>query len=598
MKEKYIGEPLRPSSATFDTSSMGADEPGLPEGFIWMYKWIGWLAISLLLCVPPQANAAKGYWNEYFYLLYQYEGYHINQFFGECVRLASDLNKDGYDDILVGVYSEDIGGYDHVGRAYVYSGLDGSVLYILQGEHENAELGCAVTGIGDTDGDGYGEFLVGIPETGANNDQRGKVYHFGGKDGTLINAYCGEGMGDHLGRNLDILGDVNKDGINDFITTAEGYDVNPPPFNIGAVYVYNPVTKEMLFKHTGMNSAEGLNLNVSKTGDLNNDGYNDFASLILDNKTPPAHVGVLTLRSGQDGSTIKEFYGLDPYYPLSEVAYGGDINKDGWPDLLVGQPGKDTTSGEAVGCIYVLSGKELRYSSIFYGTVPFMFLGCALSAAGDIDDDGYDDFLAGAAGQNKIGFGGTAIVYSGKTGSVLAEIYCEIINGCLGRAVHGGKDINGDGLPDMIIGSREDVNGIQAAGKAYVYVSKSLKATDEVPLGGILELNLHVPAQPFGFYYLGFGLNTKPGVPVGTRVLPLSIDSLLLATLGNPAFSGSLDKKGKKRLNYQMPDDPGLSGLTFYGAFLTMRAGCPCGVGTISNPEEIKFRSPDIALPV
>jgi hypothetical protein len=221
-----------------------------------------------------------------------------------------------------------------------------------------------------------------------------------------------------------------------------------------------------------------------------------------------------------------------------------------------------------------------------------MNMGYAISAAGDMDDDGYDDFLTGATGTNRIGIGsgGTAIVYSGKTASVLAELYGKIYMGCLGRAVHGGKDINGDGLPDMIIGSREDVNGIQAAGKAYVYVSKSLKASDEVPLGGILELNLNVPAKPFGTYLLAFSFGAEPGIPLGTRKIPLNWDILFELTFGNAIFSGTLDNAGKKQIKIRVPNDPALPGLKFYAAFLLLQKDFPKGVRTISNPEEILIK--------
>jgi hypothetical protein len=529
-------------------------------------------------------------WDDYFYLLYQYEGHHINQFYGDQVHLAGDLNNDGFDDIMVGVPGEEINGEEYIGKVYIYSGLDGSFLYSFQGEHEKANCGQSISGIGDTDNDGYREFLIGAPGTGQGvNSTRGKVYHYSGKDGSLINEYLGEGIGHRLGGNLDCLGDVNGDGIDEFIADAQGYDVNPPPFNIGAIYVFNTITQQMLHKFTGRHSGESLLMVISKAGDIDKDGYNDFAYLFPYEKSTPDPVGVLTIRSGKDGLEIKKLSGSDPNEPLEELAFGGDVNKDGWPDLLIGQPLKDCEAGYDAGCVYVYSGKDLSFITTIYGTVEMMWLGDALSTAGDIGHDGYEDILAGAPGHNKLGvwYGGTANIYSGKDGSIIATLMGESYVGSLGRAVHGGRDVNADGLPDVIIASREDVNGIQSAGKAYVYVSKSLKATDQVPLGTDLELNLHVPAQPYGFYYLGFALDKEPGIPVGTRILPLSLDILLLVTFGNPAFSGNLDHKGKKRLTYHMPDDPGLSGLTFYGAFLTTKSGAPCGVGTISNPEKI-----------
>jgi hypothetical protein len=546
------------------------------------------LMTTLLYHTYAMAEDRSVSWDNHFYLLYQYNGHHTNQFYGHCVHLAGDLNNDGFDDIMIGVPGEEVNGEENIGKVYIYSGLDGSNLYTIQGGYEKAEFGYAIGDIEDTNHDGYREFLVGSPETGQ-SEGYGKVFHYSGEDGSLIHTYMGEGIGDHLGRSLESLGDADKDGIDDFIAVAQSYDVNPPPYNIGAVYVYKSTTHKILHKFTGRNSAEGLSMVVSRTDDINKDGYNDLAYLMPYNKTSPVQVGVLTIRSGKDGSQIDEIYGTDYLESLEELAFGGDINNDGWPDLLIGQPLKDGVMGYDSGCIYIYSGKDLSIIRRIMGTIELMLLGDALSSAGDMDGDGYDDILAGATGHNELGvwYGGTANVYSGKDGYIIATLMGESFVASLGRAVHGGRDVNADGLPDVIIASREDVNGIQSAGKAYVYVSKSLKATDLVPLGTGLELILHVPAQPNGFYYLGFALDKEPGIPVGTRILPLSFDILFFATFGNPVFSGNLDQKGKKRLTYQMPDDPGLSGLTFYGAFLTTKSGAPCGVGTISNPEKI-----------
>ena len=218
-------------------------------------------------------------------------------------------------------------------------------------------------------------------------------------------------------------------------------------------------------------------------------------------------------------------------------------------------------------------------------------LGGSVSTAGDVDMDGYCDFIIAAHGEYPLGIqsAGAVYVHSGKDGSVMEAVYGDELFEYLGKAIHGGGDVNGDGLPDMIIGTSEDVNGIPDSGSALVYVAKSYKATDEVLLGGYLEMNLHVPAQPFGLYYLAFSLGTKPGIPVGSRIFPLNTDLLFTLTFGSPAFTGNLDSEGKKYMTQYIPNDPGLSGIVLYSAFLTIDPSAPKGVRTISNPEEIKL---------
>jgi hypothetical protein len=354
---------------------------------------------------------------------------------------------------------------------------------------------------------------------------------------------------------------------------------------VGAVYVYSGARKQVLYKYTGYHSGEFLGYDVCKTGDLNQDGHGDFAYLTLNNGQFPADVGVVTIRSGIDGILIHEIWGQDPGNQLREIAYGGDVNNDGWPDLLVGQPWYDSSLSN-MGRAYVYSGKDWSVLYMYTGILEEQRLGTRISTAGDVNGDGCNDFLI-LGGPDEPGhiLAGAIYLHSGQDGSLLAYFY-GADNAKIGVDIHGGVDVNGDGLPDIINGTGEDIAGQSYAGSAIVYVSKSFQATDEVPLGGNLELNLRVPAQPLGFYFLAFSLDKEPGIPVGTRTLPLNWDALFNITFANPAFCGNLDSDGDRQIVLFVPNDPALSGLTIYSAFLTLKSGAPMGVGTISNPEE------------
>ncbi len=218
-------------------------------------------------------------------------------------------------------------------------------------------------------------------------------------------------------------------------------------------------------------------------------------------------------------------------------------------------------------------------------------LGSSLSTAGDLDDDGCCDFLVGAHGTNDIGklSGGAVYVHSGNDGSQLGVLYGDEDGEMIGLSLHGGGDVNADGLPDIIIGTSEDINGIVGSGSVLVYAAKSLHATDQVPLGSTLELNMRIPAMPLGIYYLAFSLGAEPGMALGTRTIPLNADVLFSITFGNPAFIGSLDPEGEKQVILQIPIDPALSGLIFYSAFMMYDQAAPKLVKTISNPEEIEI---------
>ena len=292
------------------------------------------------------------------------------------------------------------------------------------------------------------------------------------------------------------------------------------------------------------------------------------------------------------GSIIKQIYGDLPETPLYDIAYGGDINGDGWPDLMIGQPNFINGTIQNAGRAFIYSGKDWKVIYTIVGQIDEGKLGGSISTAGDVDKDGYSEFMVGAHGDDPFGIqaAGAVYIHSGKDGSVICMIYGHEQFEYLGIAVHGGCDVNGDGLPDLIIGTSEDVNGIPDSGSAHVYAAKSYKASDEVMLGGYLEMNLHVPAQPFGPYYLAFSLGMETGIPVGSRFFPLNPDLLFMLTFGSPAFTGNLDSQGKRTLSQYIPNDPGLSGIVLYSAFLTIDPSAPKGVRTISNPEEIKLQ--------
>ena len=231
-----------------------------------------------------------------YYLLYKFTGSIKSQELGNGVYLAGDINGDGYGDILIGANSEDIGLLKSAGRAYIHSGLDGMLLYTYEGENEYAYLGWALSDIEDTDDDGLSEILIGSRNTEASGMAgAGRVYHCSGVNGVVYRKYDGESYSDSFGFDLEGLGDVDGDGYGDFIVGAESYAVNPP-WNRGAVYVYSgrprmlkhkgrmPIQKydphRLLFKYEGEYTSESLGFQVCRIGDVDKDNRADFAYLV------------------------------------------------------------------------------------------------------------------------------------------------------------------------------------------------------------------------------------------------------------------------------------------------------------------------------
>ena len=279
-------------------------------------------AFACLLAFIVLGSFARAQFEEYYHLLYKFEGYHASQTFGRAVYLTNDVTGDGCGDILVGADGEDIGQLNSAGRVFVYSGFDGELLYVYDGEETYDFLGRALSDIGDTDGDGLSEFLIGYENADfLMHEARGKVYHCSGLDGSILYEYMGEGTdaGDNFGCDVEGLGDADGDGCGDFIVGAKCYGGLQPPTKRGAVYVYSGRSRALLYKYEGEYQTERLGYKVCRTGDVDLDGLDDFAFLTLNNHTRGRAIGLggrVTVCSSADGSIITEIFGYIPETPL------------------------------------------------------------------------------------------------------------------------------------------------------------------------------------------------------------------------------------------------------------------------------------------
>jgi hypothetical protein len=417
--------------------------------------------------------------------------------FGWAVSGAGDLNSDGYDDVIVGAPFNDNGGTD-AGRAYIYFGgspMNNSVDVTLTGSNAQDNFGLSVSAAGDVNANGFADVIVGAPgsDGGGTNAGRAQIY-FGGNpmNNSVDVTLNGLTAQDNFGTSVSYAGDVNGDGFSDVICGAPNNDAAGT--NAGRAYVYlgsNPMNTTADLTVTGAAANDIFGYSVSGNGDVNGDGYSDVVSGAPLNDAGGSYSGSVYVYFGGatlDNTVDVTLAGMTGEYFGHSVSIQGDLNGDGYSDILAGAPNNGAVFTDA-GRTYVYYGgssvDNIR-DVMFSGENSLDNLGFKVAFAGDVNGDGYTDILAGAPFNNA---GGTAsgkvyLYMNSMTGSDIADEYFtgSAANFNLGYSVSGAGDVNGDGYSDMIIGAF-GYNSNQ--GIAYIFFGGSiLDNTADVTMTG------------------------------------------------------------------------------------------------------------------
>ncbi len=372
---------------------------------------------------------------------------------------STDTDGDGYND-----YEESL-----AGNAILDANQRPYWRYTIYGDEAREEIGQAISGAGDVNGDGYGDIIIGSRKNHLNERYGGQAKVIDGTNGALLYTFYGANEGDSLGIAVSDAGDLNNDGYDDFLIGSRGFD-NLPLDNVGKVMVISGASGSVMYSLYGSNADDRLGISLDNLGDINGDGYDDFIAGSDYADGPLNDSGAVQVHSGVNGNLLFKIYGYTTYGLFGiAVSHAGDINADGYSDFIVGAP-NDNTNGDDAGAVFVYSGVDGSLLYSVYGTTDDQ-LGSSVSSAGDINNDGYDDFIAGAPvsynGSIYIGFG-YARVYSGFDGSVIHSIYGDY-GDYLGRDVSNAGDINADGYDDFFIGVYGDDDAGDKAGSARIY---------------------------------------------------------------------------------------------------------------------------------
>jgi hypothetical protein len=410
-----------------------------------------------------------------------------DQQLGYSVASAGDINMDGYDDVVIGSTECNPGGTIDAGAVFVVFGSGSRSTSVLDtasaispkgirisGIGTSDYWGYSVSGAGDFNNDGIADFIIGgrLSDASSRGDAGAAVVIFGKATGWADISLAsftsgsagfwiyGAASGDQCGSSVSSAGDVNGDGASDVI--------------VGSRYA-DPFSKA-----------------------------NAGAAVVLFGHSPATTFGLIDLSSFASGSAGFRIFG-DTAGDESSVSVGkaGDLNRDGYGDILVGAHLFDGAGGRTdSGAAYVIFGHSAAtaFTDIDLATLPNSqgfritgaaandHLGWSVSTAGDFNHDGYTDMLIGSySNQVYVLFGQSAAVSFSDIDLAFftaGTAGFRISGTGVGYSVAGGADINGDGVSDIALGVpiSPSPGGVVNVGNTYVLYGRSSAAFVNIDL--------------------------------------------------------------------------------------------------------------------
>jgi hypothetical protein len=495
-------------------------------------------------------------------------GIDTDDYSGFSVSGAGDVNGDGTDDIIIGAHQADPNGQKEAGESYVIFGsssfpdslnlsaLDGSNGFVVNGVDAYDLAGISVSGAGDVNGDGFDDIIIGAHLANPNGlTYAGESYVvFGANsfsaslnladlDGSNGFVLKGIGSDDRSGLSVSGAGDVNSDGMDDILigayraATYFASSAGQSYLVFGASSFADSLNLADLdgsngFVINGIDQSDRSGRSVSGASDVNNDGFDDI--IIGANRAAPngnlsageSYV-VFGASSFADSLNLADLNGSNGFvlngidesdFSGRAVSGVGDVNGDGFADVIVGAYFAGPNGNDIAGESYVVFGASTFADSLnladLDGSNGFVIngsnegdrSGTAVRGAGDINGDGIDDIIIGAyaadpngnadGGETYVVFGASTFADSlsladlnGSNGFVLKGIDAFDRSG---KSVSGVGDVNGDGINDILIGaSTANPNGIRDAGESYVVFGRDVNSSI-----GALVPSLHLELTP------------------------------------------------------------------------------------------------------
>ncbi|MGH7724467.1 MAG: FG-GAP-like repeat-containing protein [Candidatus Eiseniibacteriota bacterium] len=389
------------------------------------------------------------------------------------VGTAGDVNGDGYSDVILGSASYD-NGQVREGRAFVYlgsaAGLSVSPAWTAESNQEGAAFGIEVATAGDVNGDGYSDVVVSATNysNGQTNEGRAFVYLGSAVGLSASPAWTAEGnqINAYYGGSVATAGDVNNDGYADVIVGAPTYDNGQT--DEGKAYLYLGSAAGLgaspIWTAEGDSATAIFGVSVRTAGDVNGDGHSDVVVRAL--MCPFGTCEDFDWRGrayvyhgSAAGLATSPAWIANGDSPRAEFGLGdtaGDVNGDGYSDVIVGAPGHQNDLGSA--SVYHGSAMGLTATPAWtrVGQQSFEYFGSRVATAGDVDGDGYSDVIIGSyLYDTEQENAGRAFVFSGSANGLSSSPAWtsegNLIGGFFGHSLGSAGDVNGDGYSDVIV---------------------------------------------------------------------------------------------------------------------------------------------------
>lgn len=461
-------------------------------------------------------------------LIHRFLGDGVDSQLGFAVAGIGDVDGDGHADLVAGAPTDGTVALPATGSVRVFSGATGAVLWTAYGEGSADRLGWVVNDVGDTNGDQIPDVIAGAYQNDAHGTDAGMIRIYSGSDGAVLRTIRGGDAEDLYGYTVTGAGDVDLDGAADFAVGAWQDETNG--FASGAVYLYSGATGVRLRTWLGTGVNHRFGYSVRAAGDLDGDGRGELLIGV-----PGARR--VEIRSGADGSLFRTYQSTVPAFGFA-VQTARDVDGDGVPDQMVTALKHDQNRG----MVEIYSGATGALLHHLEGNAQEDWFGVGICGLGDVDGDGRGEFSITAFKNDTNGHeSGITRIYSGASGAVYTTYFGDSGEDWFGYALNYAGDVNGDGVADLVVGTNQDnVNGFHS-GSVSVYSGAAVRTATTFCYGD--DSGAACPCGNAGASGIARGCANSTGVGgalLGYGFASVSNDSFSLCVSGLPSTTAVL----------------------------------------------------------